>query len=318
MEISQPVTGYNRLFLEQQVAMPELNETQIHDLAPVEGGTDGLLDYINYSLKLSASRKFPYYTATNIDGESFRKAPRKDSWKRDLRVSPDHQWGPELYRAPKSDFDKGHMTKREDVQWGESIAVASKAADSTFFYTNAVPQHAKLNQQIWRSLEDFVLHTQTRKHQLRICVFTGPVLSKMDPEFVTPVRQQQVQIPVLFWKLVVYPGRSGKMQRVGFLMSQSSLLFENGIVSAPQKELIRKVDAKERELFMDFDFAATYQVSIDTLEKLTGMKMPIAEEPYQDERPTELILREVDVKQSLKESASIIDQLGFSIEGIKL
>jgi endonuclease G, mitochondrial len=55
---------------------------------------------------------------------------------------------PELYSTAHCDFDKGHMVKREDVQWGHSIAVASKAADSTFFYTNAVPQHAKLSQQI--------------------------------------------------------------------------------------------------------------------------------------------------------------------------
>src|SRR3546814_8573174 len=116
-------------------------------------------------------------TATNIDGLQFKKVPRKDSWRKDTRISKEFQFGKELYTAPKSNFDKGHMTKREDVQWGETFGIAFNAANSTFYYTNAVPQHNDLNRVIWRSLEDYILHHETKKNELRLCVFTGTVLT---------------------------------------------------------------------------------------------------------------------------------------------
>ena len=68
-----------------------------------------VIKYINYSLQQSASHKFPFYTATNIDGIQFKKVPRKDNWRKDTRLSQEFQWGKELYSAPKSDFDKGQL-----------------------------------------------------------------------------------------------------------------------------------------------------------------------------------------------------------------
>jgi len=317
MNSSEPA-GYDPLFLDHQVSMPQLNIDQIKDTAVVPGNEANVLDYVNYSLKFSVSRGFPFFTASNIDGYNFKKAPRKDSWRKDSRVPADSQWGAELYQAAKSDFDKGHMTKREDVQWGESVAIASKAADSTFYYTNAVPQFAKLNQQIWRSLEDYILHTEARKRDLKISVFTGPVLSKKDPFFVTKVKGRDVQIPLLFWKVVIYPDRHGELFRAGFLMSQSSLLFEHQIVHASITEALKKDEQVIHELFMEFENAATYQVNIETIEKLTGFTLPAAHERFKDERPIELILQEIDVKESFKEAATIVQQIGFDIIGIQL
>jgi endonuclease G, mitochondrial len=310
--------GYQADFLEKVVGFPELNRRQIDDLAPIQDNENAVAEYINYSLQLSASRGFPYFTASNIDGENFKKAPRKDNWRKDSRIDAIFQWGPELYRAARSDFDKGHMTKREDVQWGESVAIASKAADGTFYYSNAVPQYATLNQQIWRSLEDYILHAEAKEHGLRISVFTGPVLSSKDPWFVTEVNNQRLQIPVLFWKVIYYTMRNGDLRRVGFLMSQQSLLFENGIVEAEIKEKVSKEDIDYDRLFLEFEEAETYQVNIGTIERLSGLKLPPAKEPYTDERKTALILKEVDVKESLKESANTFQQLGFQIEGIQL
>ena len=60
------------------------------------------------------------------------------------------------------------MTRREDVQWGITDEAAQEAADSTFFYPNAVPQHKELNQRIWKRLENYILHTETRKKSLKL------------------------------------------------------------------------------------------------------------------------------------------------------
>lgn len=312
--------GFMEDFLDKQhlVHLPKLNKTQNEDLVDVPDTKDRTLHYVNYSLQLSQSRRFPYYTATNIDGKLFKKAPRKDRWRRDTRIPDNVQWGPELYRANMSDFDKGHMTKREDVQWGDSIAFASKAADSTFYYTNAVPQHALLNQQIWRSLEDYILHTEAKGNDLKICVLTGPVLRKADPFFVTPIKGERLQIPTLFWKVVLFKKeKEGTINRVGFLMSQATLLFENGIVEeAAEEKVTEGVD--EDRLFLEFEEADTYQVNIATIEKLSGLSLPAGLEPFTDNRKIPLILKEVDVRESLNESADISAQLGFSIQGLQI
>lgn len=308
MENQNLYQGYSDEFLlddttSQKVPFPTLSNKLKNDIAPVDSNALSIVNYINYSVQLSASRKFPYFTASNIDGSLFKKANRATSWKKDERVK-EYQWGQELYSAEKSDFDKGHMTKREDVQWGNSPALAQKAADSTFFYTNAVPQHKDLNQQIWKSLEDYILHTETKKKSLKVCVFTGPVLSKNDPMFVTNVRNENVLIPIVFWKVVFFPKEDGSLYRVGFMMSQKKLLVENGIV----EEL--EAGTSEDELFMQFDDAATYQVNVSLIERLADIKFPQAIDSYTDDRNIKLVLKEIDINPDL-ESDSVGQQLGF-------
>jgi endonuclease G len=308
--------GYDEEFLvddkiKELVSLPTLSQRQNADLAPVSGNNNGVVNYLNYSLQLSKSRKFPFFTATNIDGPLFKKGDR-DSWKRDDRVK-NYQWGSELYSANKSDFDKGHMTKREDVQWGETEGLAQVAASSTFFYSNAVPQHKDLNQRTWRKLEDYILHTETRKRSLRICVFTGPVLSAGDPLFVSRVNNEDVQLPIVFWKIVVFPKDDGTVYRVGFLMSQRQLLIKHGLVVVDELE----GGTDNEEVFMQFDDAETYQVNIATIEELTEIRMPGAIDSYLDDRPTQLILKEVEIDPEL-ESDSIEQTLGFSIPNLVL
>jgi len=300
--------GYDEKFIPNQtVSLPKLNQEQLDDLVSDDEGNK-IIKYINYSLQQSAFYKFPFYTATNIDGIQFKKVPRKDNWRKDTRISKEFQFGKELYGAPKSDFDKGHMTKREDVQWGETIGIALNAANSTFYYTNAVPQHKDLNRDIWRSLEDYILHTETKQNELRVCVFTGPVLLSSNPYFVTPIDGKQIQIPSLFWKVVVFQKEDGKLYRVGFMMSQNKLLQENNIIEELESD---------DQLFMQFKDADTYQVNVSLIEELTGLEIPKAIDSYTDTRNTKLILKEIDIDPDL-ESDSLEYELGFTIDNIHL
>jgi endonuclease G, mitochondrial len=295
-----------------RVPFPSLSKNRISDLAPVKYKNKSSIDYLNFSVQLSESRKFPIFTASNIDGQLFKKASRAPSWKKDKRVLK-YQWGQELYDAEKSDFDKGHMTKREDVQWGMTSDLAKKAADSTFYYTNAVPQHKELNQQIWKSLEDYILYTETRKKSLKICVFTGPVLSNNDPEFTTEVNGEKILLPTVFWKVVLFPKEDGKLYRVGFMMSQKKLLVEHGIVEKTE----RGVPSPEDKIFMQFEDAATYQVNISLIEQLTELKIPKAVDSYTDNRSMKLVLDEIDVDPAVR-SLTIEKTPGFSISNIVL
>jgi endonuclease G, mitochondrial len=305
--------GYDPFFIGNEnlkVELPILGATHKNDVVSINKKSTSVIDYINYSLVLSSSRKFPFFTASNVNGSLFKKAPRDDNWRKDSRLKS-AQWGSELYSAKKSDFDKGHMTKREDVQWGDTLGIARAAADSTFYYSNAVPQHAKLNQKIWKSLEDYILNTETTGNKLKVCVFTGPVLSKSDPDFVTPVNGEIVKLPVLFWKVVFFPKSDGKLYRVGFLMSQNKLLRENGIV----EEHVKGID--EANLFMQFDDAATYQVNIPLIEKLTEIELPKAIDSYSNEKSLKLILEEIDIDPESKD-ISPYDNMGFRLTNLVL
>jgi endonuclease G, mitochondrial len=304
--------GFNIRFLQDEVIdeavpLPILSAKQKMDLAPVEGNAESILHYCNFSIQLSESRKFPFFAASNIDGSLFKNAERPNRWKKDKRVKK-YQWGRELYGAAKSDFDRGHMIKREYVQWGETLELAQNAAQSTFFYSNSVPQHSKLNQKIWKSLENYILHTETRKKSLKVCVLTGPVLSEDDPAFVTKIKGKNVLIPILFWKVVFYPKEDGKLYRVGFMMSQKKLLMEDGIVDALET-------GTENTLFMQFEDAATYQVNIALIEQLTELEFPKAIDAYNDHRNQRLVLNEIDLDL---ENVSTEPNLGFLITNLVL
>jgi len=310
--------GFNQDFLiddkiKQKVQLPSLQKKKKTELAPVKYNDRLKIDYLNYSVQLSGSRKFPIFTASNINGRLFKSSPRPKSWKLDNRVK-EYQWGKDLYEAKKSDFDKGHMTKREDVQWGETTDLAKKAAYSTFYYTNAVPQHKDLNQEIWKNLEDYILHTETRKRSLKVCVFTGPVLSNEDPEFVTPVNGEKIKLPTLFWKVVVYPKEDGKLYRAGFMMSQKKLLAEDGIIMPELKAVIKP----KEEPFSQFDDAETYQVNISLIEKLTALNMPKAEDAYKDARSIKLVMKEIEIKPEFTPKYSPEQRPAFSIKNIVL
>jgi endonuclease G len=301
--------GYDRKFIEG-VDLPTLHCELDTDILKTTEFPDGIIPYINYSVMMSTNRLFAYYSAANIDGRSYQKIPRKDYWRKDNRVK-NAQLGQELYKAADADFDRGHLTKREDVQWGSTLALALKAADSTFYFTNAVPQHKDLNRDVWRSLEDYILHTETRKKQLRICVMTGPVLKDSDPEFKTSVNDKNIQIPLHFWKIVYFQKEDNQLYRVGFLMSHSSLLKSTGIIYDLE------MGSTAEDLFLNFKKAGTYQVNIDLIEQVTNLRFAPAIDSYQDNRPLELIFEEIDIDPEL-ESDSIEQKMGFSIANLLL
>lgn len=293
--------GYDVNFIADSstpVPFPVIAESAMEKIARLATAVDEyVLNYENYSVVQDKERRFPLFTACNISGKQFIKIDRKevgDNWKKDERIAADAQWGQELYDAPKSDFDRGHMTKREDVQWGGSKEEAMNAARSTYFFTNAAPQHARLNRGIWKSLEHYILKTEAVKNQDRICLFTGPVLADDDPLFVSQVNDQKIKIPVLFWKVVYYKSEKGQLSRVAFITNQREILSKKGIV---ERQPITR-GPKDSGRFSHFKNAEIYQCNIHVIEEVTGLKFAPAAEPYQDDRAVRLVVNEVNVRSA--------------------
>lgn len=289
--------GYSKNFIpKNKIDLPILNEKGIAKLFHKDEEPDKyLVNYINFSLLQSSKRKFPIYTASNIDGSKFYKIPRKelfggsDHWKKDSRLGEDFQFGKELYSAKHSDFDRGHLVKREDVQWGDSIEEAKEAAKATFFFTNSVPQMAKMNRGIWRELEDYILHDETIDDSQKISLFTGPILKSNDPIFVTKVEDKNVKLPVLFWKIVYYV-IDKQLYRTGFIVGQRDLLEAKGVVG----KMISK--GKPSLEFQQFEEADTYQVKVSLIEKLSRLSFSDAKEVFKDDRGVKLVIKETNYR----------------------
>jgi endonuclease G len=127
---------------------------------------------------MRSDRRVAFYTAVNIDGNQLYNFPRaKDVWFADGRIDGAHQTDNSLYA--NNNLDRGHLVRRLDPVWGATRAEAQKAMEDTFHFTNCSPQHARLNQKTWLSLEDYVLQNAAT-HNLKVSVFTGPVFQDTD------------------------------------------------------------------------------------------------------------------------------------------
>jgi endonuclease G len=174
------------------------------------------LDYIYYSLVLHAERRTAVYTAHNVDGNRRRKTERNDRWTIDSRA-PSAQLGEFIYS--NNHWDRGHLVRRDDLSFGNTDDEAQAASDATFFYSNAAPQHERFNQDEWLALENWLLN-KAKADQRRLCVFTGPLYTRLD------LTERGARIPSAFWKVVVMrdPTADGDDLTVAaFLMKQNEL-----------------------------------------------------------------------------------------------
>ncbi|MBS0160199.1 MAG: DNA/RNA non-specific endonuclease [Nitrospira sp.] len=248
--------GYQEKFLgteKCEVPLPSLGKWE-HDAAEVTeagGETSKALNYMHFSVVYSTSRRMPLFTAVNINGETEKKIKRSnDQWFFDLRIPRAIQLTQQDYSD--QEIDRGHMVRREDPNWG-SLAEAQIANDDTFHYTNAAPQHAKLNQghTQWLGLEDYIL-SNAKTYGLNISVFTGPVLRDSDPKL-----ENGLVVPEEFWKVVAaVDAETGNLRTTGYVLSQGAFIE----------------DITEAFVYGQY---RTYQVSVKSIEEKTGLSLGV-------------------------------------------
>ena len=201
---SSPRAGFDPEFLGRSLSLPA-TASQPEDLAR--------LDYTHFTVVIRRSRRLAEFTAVNIDGGSLVELGRSDSWHLDPRLPATDQAGPEVYAA--NDLDRGHLVRRRDPVWGKDAAAANT---DTFSYANAAPQVNTFNQsrELWLGLEEHVLRFADTT-ELRLSVFTGPVLAEHDPPY------RGILIPKKFWKVAVW--KSGdSLAAAAFLLDQGAML----------------------------------------------------------------------------------------------
>jgi endonuclease G, mitochondrial len=176
-----------------------------------------------------------------------------EKWYEDPRLAIEDQLEQAVFEKERPRiFDRGHMVRRLDPAWA-SAAMAQKASDDTFHFTNCCPQIAEFNQRarLWAGIEDYVLDN-AKAEKTRICVFTGTVFRVDDPAY------RDVAVPQAFWKILVRV-EEGQLRATGFL--------------ADQGELLQRVFQQDgRESFDDLGHVAIFQARISMLEEQTGIE----------------------------------------------
>lgn len=285
---------YNPTFISGvRIPLPDVTICQVSPASP--------LHYHHHSIVMNPERRLAYFSASNIDGRSWQPIERKGGFKKDIKIEAAFQLGEELYdliaggNGKKNDFDEGHLTSFQEVLWGEESESQLAGAD-TFFYTNCVPQHRSLNRGAWRSLEQYMIKKGADPNELKITVMTGPVLHNKDPFFIHIVDGDFVRVPCAFWKVIYYKTVNG-LQAVGFMMSHRNLLLEDETITFRKGDVSDRGEEETEDAFMMFPRATTYQVSIDFIEKMTGIKFFNQEVcfPFQQQGSRELILKRIEV-----------------------
>lgn len=178
-----------------------------------------------------------------------------------------------------------------------------------------MPQHYRLNQTIWRYIEDYILHKETIVNAKKVTVFTGPILSENDPYALIEIDSEKVQLPVLFWKVIYYLDSQNQLCRTAFVTNQSQLLVDSNIVSDVTRYSNEEdsEDYKIETMFLGFREARTYQVNVKMIENLSHLTFKKAKEHYTDTRSQELVLEDTEVRSF--EGFDVTGHEGFEIEG---
>lgn len=292
--------GYQSAFLGRSlnIAMPQPIGALRKFVAKLDGTGNTILKYYNYSTIMHAVRKMPIISAINVDGDADKRqdhTTRKDTWLRDTRLSFDVQLSDSFYK--NSGFDRGHMSRREDANWGATAGDAKRNADLTCMYTNACPQVSKINQSskngLWGILEKVVLEHGAEAENgktARISVFNGPVFKEDDPVF------GSVQVPMDFFKIVLWLTDDGDLKATAFRLSQV--------------ELVDDIDWEALDLDQNTEFKE-YQCSIASLQKdtLIDFSAIIPYDTFDEQQDEAVELKSVDdVTGLIKKSKAKVAQ----------
>ncbi|MEP7363966.1 MAG: DNA/RNA non-specific endonuclease [Acidobacteriota bacterium] len=239
--------GFQSTFLGSgfETPLPAVTTNAPGTVAAVKGASDNVLRYTHFSIVMNRTRRFAFFTASNIDGSKAKRVARAtDKWFLDPRVALNDQTGEELYQ--NNELDRGHLVRRLDPVWGTD-AEAKIANDDTFFFTNSTPQHAQFNQKTWNDLEDYILDN-AGVHQLKVNVYTGPVFQPGDKTY------RGVQLPEQYWKVVamVKDGSPKKLSVTAYMLSQRDLLSTLEFAFGQFRTYQLPVSEVERQTGLDF------------------------------------------------------------------
>ncbi len=183
------------------------------------------IDHTHHSVVFNQQRGLAVYSAHNLDGKKLVGGIRRRRFTLDpdvpavLQIDNDRGYKGVPNREDNP-WDAGHLARRKDVHW-PSTNTAKKAEQDTSRWTNIAPQHAKLNQGPWREIEDWLLDLADSNKQ-RLSVFTGPVFTATDLDWLNKPGQLPIRIPAGYWKVAALR-HNGDLIAAAFLIWQTDV-----------------------------------------------------------------------------------------------
>ncbi len=258
--------GYIDNLLGIRVPMPRV--TKLSVVSRMEDGSY-ILPYQHFSIVMHRARRLALVTAANVTAFSRLKTPEEgrdytrrglagfgehdtEMWLTDPRIPEHHQLPDTFFTRDRQWFDKGHIVRREDVCWGTKYDEVQRANGDTFHTTNCSPQVKTFNRSsaggTWGKLENYILK-QARSEAYSL--FAGPVFADDDAWFdgVDRRGELRVQIPRVYWKVVVARGEAG-LEAFAFVMTQdlTGVAFEDefGVSAAWAEHMVSIGDLQSR------------------------------------------------------------------------
>jgi endonuclease G len=183
------------------------------------------IDHTHHSVVFNQQRGLAIFSAHNLNGEKLVRGIRRRSFTLDPNVPRelqiDNDRGYKGFPKPENNpWDAGHLARRKDVHW-PSANTAKKAEQDTSRWTNIAPQHAKLNQGPWLEIEDWLLDLADRNEK-RMSVFTGPVFTATDLDWLNKPGELPIRIPAGYWKVAALR-HNGELSAAAFLIWQTDV-----------------------------------------------------------------------------------------------
>lgn len=211
----------------QSAASKKYSEKNAKALLPAAISGEQIVWRSGYVLSYNEQHEQANWVAYELNKSELKgKEERSNNFMPDPEISTGSATD-EDYRG--SGYDRGHLAPAGDMKWSE------QAMQESFYFSNMSPQHADLNRESWRVLEERV--RDWAKDFGSLYIVTGGVLKgRLDKIG----RKNKVSVPKLYYK-VIYDHQNG--QAIAFLM--------------PNKRNDDPIEA--------------YAVTIDEVEEATGI-----------------------------------------------
>ncbi len=275
--------GYRPDFLPfgEPVLIPWLSDEQYKQTARNSWATSQrhVLPYEHFSIVMNRQRRMAFFTAVNIDGNTYRSVTRSDfndDWNLDPRIDANAQMENEYYKnegGVENPLDRGHLVRRLDPCWGAFPNEVLRAHHDTFHWTNSSPQHRNFNRLsgIWNKIEVFILENADAS-DMKISVLSGPVFRDDDPVYMAPTGVQ-AQLPKDYWKIVCFV-KDNKLAASAYLLSQNVQVdnLVEGFVFGEFKNTQISITSLQTMTDLDFQGLADHDTFPPGAENIGGIE----------------------------------------------
>lgn len=165
---------------------------------------------IGYAVHYNYATKVSEYSVQKVTAASIKgTAPRKDDFREDLEVPPQHRATLKDYQG--SGYDRGHMAPAADMR------TSPQAMSESFYLTNMMPQVPGNNRGIWKYTETYTRAWAEAFGE--VYVVTGTIIGDF------PISLgNRLQVPSHVYKIVIVPS-TGKS--ISFLFPNQKLPVEH-------------------------------------------------------------------------------------------